>query len=102
MPLFFITNSKAKIKIETFEAAKKAVLQVPNPQIKFLDTSTEAKKTTAINGIAHIDTGEALILQDSKQNPYNLLASTGTSSCIQAFFYTSTGSICLMHFNSDF
>jgi hypothetical protein len=92
MPVLF-QLSKVSLPIKDAIEAKKALLLVGNPKT--------AKYEGSAAKIAHIDTGEALFL-GSNDTQYSYAASTGTSSCLQIYFYNSSHEKCLIHYNSDF
>ncbi|EHL30796.1 hypothetical protein [Legionella drancourtii] len=92
MPILF-KLSKVTISVKDSSEAKKLILLVDNPKTSKLDYS--------IDKIVHIDTGESLFL-GSSDTRYFYTASTGTSSCLQSYFYNANNERCLIHFNADF
>lgn len=94
MPLYFQINNQ-KVLISSLEDANKCILKVKNPTI-LPCTNLDISK------IAHIDTGEAVAISQAEDKNYPIVASSGTSTCLQANFHSKDQAKCLLHTNDDF
>lgn len=93
MPLHF--QLQKMTTIHNSDEAKRLINQVKTPKVLKYN-----QDVFPIKNIALIDTGEGVLLaSDAKE--YTLMASTGTSSCLQAYFFNEE-TRCLLHVNDDF
>lgn len=94
MPLYLMIADKP-ILIESPEKTIDTLKTIPTIKVSSFD-----EKSIPLEMIVTCDTGEGYYR--TRDSQYQLTASTGTSSCLQAYLYVSGYESCLLHFNADF